>query len=279
MKKCKKIQSLLIQRAYSELDQRKADAVEKHLQSCEACRLQASRLQTFLEQTETYSRPEPETHFWSGYWERLAEKLDQSEQPRSKFTDLMKRRTRVLSWRVRPVLKTAVVAVVFLVIGVFVGRVVLKDTGPISFSDLAVQDASIQTISAEARANRYVERSKLLLLGFVNYDLASGSQYLLDFSHQQSISRQLADEASGLKAELSSPAQMQLYYLVSELEMILLQIANLDATNNLDGIELIQSSVDRKGLLFKINLHEIHSSDSEAVSSDPADESFSGNQI
>ncbi|MBN2029513.1 zf-HC2 domain-containing protein [bacterium] len=279
MTTCKKIQSLLIQRVYGELDQHEAEEVEKHIQSCEACRLHWSRLQAFLEQTETYSRPEPEPQFWSDYWHRLAEKIDQSEQPKSKVTDLIKRWVWFLSWRAQPFLKPAVIAVTCLVIGLFIGRVVLKNTGPIPSPDLAVQDASVLAVSAEVRANRYIERSKLLFLGFVNYDLESDNPYLLDLSYQQSISRKLADEASGLKEELNSPAQLQLYYLVSELEVILLQIANLDAMNDLDGIELIQSSVDRKGLLFKINLHEIHSTDSEAVSSNPANESSSGNQI
>ena len=79
-------------------------------------------------------------------------------------------------------------------------------------------------------------------------------------SHQKQISQQLVKEADLLKQQLKNPAQHRLRELIIELEVILLQIANLETTNDLTGIELIKSGIDRNGILLKINLEEMKES-------------------
>ena len=45
--------------------------------------------------------------------------------------------------------------------------------------------------------------------------------------------------------------------LVEELETILIEIANLEEQEDLPDIELIRDGVDRKGILLKINIHQM----------------------
>ena len=51
--------------------------------------------------------------------------------------------------------------------------------------------------------------------------------------------------------------QNQIYNLISDLEVILLQIANLESEYNLPAIEMVKNGVDRKGILLKINIEEM----------------------
>ena len=69
-----------------------------------------------------------------------------------------------------------------------------------------------------------------------------------------------------MKSELSSAEHLRLLDLISELEVTLLQIANLEADYDLQEVEIIQSGAERKALLFKINLNEIEIADQKSDS-------------
>ncbi len=114
------------------------------------------------------------------------------------------------------------------------------------------------------RAENYIERSKILLLALANFDPARKDSYGLDLPRQKEISRGLVAEAAFLKGDLQSPADRRLRELVSDLEVILLQIANLESENDLESVELVQRGVDERGLLMKINLNDMEREDRAA---------------
>ena len=45
--------------------------------------------------------------------------------------------------------------------------------------------------------------------------------------------------------------------LIDDLEVILLQIANLEAEHDVPAIELVRSGVDRRGILLKIQVEQM----------------------
>jgi hypothetical protein len=71
----------------------------------------------------------------------------------------------------------------------------------------------------------------------------------------------LIQQASTLKNDLNDPRYRRLRSLISELQVILLEIADLQAQGDLQGVDLIRSGVDRKGVLLKINLEQMRLSD------------------
>jgi hypothetical protein len=64
-------------------------------------------------------------------------------------------------------------------------------------------------------------------------------------------------ESGQLQADLEGPDQQRLRELVADLEVILLQIANLEAQHDMPGIEMVQHGVERSAILLKINLEEM----------------------
>ena len=80
---------------------------------------------------------------------------------------------------------------------------------------------------------------------------------LLNLTRQQEIARELIDESSALKAELTDADQRLLRVLIDDLEVILLQIANIEAGYDVPAIEMVKSGVDRRAILLKINLTEM----------------------
>ena len=131
----------------------------------------------------------------------------------------------------------------------------------------------VQTASLEARADRYLERSKVLLLGLVNMEPGQESR-LLNLEREREVAHELIEESGALKAELSDANQRLLRALIDDLEVILLQIANLEAQYDHSAIEMVQRGVDRRAILLKINVTEMHRDDAllqPAVVTTPVD--------
>jgi len=78
--------------------------------------------------------------------------------------------------------------------------------------------------------------------------------WLLD--RQVRLSRDLVNEIPVLRAELDPRADAALLELISELETVLLQTANLESGYGIVDIQLIQQGAQRKALLFKIDMGE-----------------------
>jgi hypothetical protein len=122
---------------------------------------------------------------------------------------------------------------------------------PVTITQAARPDSQIDV---SQRAFNYIQRSKLIVLAISNFDTENHDPYTLDLPYQQQVSRELVQEASWLKEELSGRHQRRLQELISDLEVILLQIANLETDSDVSTIELLQDGVKSRGILFKIHL-------------------------
>ena len=69
---------------------------------------------------------------------------------------------------------------------------------------------------------------------------------------------------------MKGSSNQQLQRLISEVQVILLQIANLEIENDISGIELIKDGVDRRGIFLKINIQEILNQDIKMEPDDKA---------
>ena len=94
----------------------------------------------------------------------------------------------------------------------------------------------------------------------MNFDPAKDDAETINLPHIQIISKQLANQAPALKADLKSPSQQQLKELVSDLQLIMLQIANLEAKKDIDGIDLIKEGVNSQNIFLKINIQQLFES-------------------
>ncbi len=125
----------------------------------------------------------------------------------------------------------------------------------ISFSLLdSIKSVTIKLISQ--RTEHYLEKSTILFLGIVNAE--SAREENSDWSTEKRVARNLMKEAAFLKGGLSRMKNERVKQLVEELELILLEIANLEEKQDVENIELIKSGIDRKALLLKIYLHDLN---------------------
>jgi hypothetical protein len=110
---------------------------------------------------------------------------------------------------------------------------------------------SISTSDATTRMSGYLRRSKTLLVGLTNMKPApTGS---VDLSTERKMSRELVQEARFLK---QLPLDDRSVRLLSDLEKIQIELANLDASYNAPEVELIRHGIRRENLLFKVRVSE-----------------------
>ena len=83
------------------------------------------------------------------------------------------------------------------------------------------------------KAQLFLQRSQVLLLGIVNADTD-------DLSKQKQISHDLIQQASTLQNDLKDPRYRRLRSLISELQVILLEIADLQKQGDLQGVDMFK---------------------------------------
>jgi len=259
MNKCKRCRSLLLEHFYGEMDTEKQKFFAQHLSVCEKCQTRFEEIEAVLQFTGQRVRPEPEQEFWDTYEQQLARRIEKEEASRLGCESSIEKRKRQFSiipkWAYQ-----AAAAVALIIIGVFLGRALFSPRVPGVQHAMKQPDPATQLQPAATLVHRsqdYIERSKLILLALVNFDSSEEDPYALDLPYQKQISKELVKEAGFLKEELAKSDQERLENLISSLEVILLQIANLESENDLDAIELVRDSIDNRGILMEINLSDI----------------------
>ncbi len=248
---CRTSKDRMIEALYGELGPSEKERFDEHLRSCLDCASEYSVLGATLRVMDRRERPDPGPAFWDGYWDRLSRRKVWEEAGESTRTSLGARLARVLSniprWSYQ-----AAGAAALLLVGVLIGSRLINTPGGTGRVDTAA--GSITPSGAVVQAENYIERSKVLLLGLVNYDAATEDAYAFDLGGKKTMSRELAAQAPAIRGALNARGQKRLRDLVSDLEVIMMQIANLGSGQDVEGVELIKQGVDRRGIFLKIDL-------------------------
>jgi len=243
---CRTSKDRMIEALYGELGPAEKDRFDEHLRSCPDCASEYSVLGATLRVMDRRERPDPGPAFWDGYWDRLSRRKVWEEAGEAPRTSLGARLARAFSGIPRWSYQAAG-AVGLILVGILIGSRLINPPAPLSTRAAGDNGAIVQ-------AENFVERSKVLLLGLVNYDAAKEDAYAFDLGGKKTMSRELAAQAPAIRGALNERGQKRLRDLVSDLEVIMMQIANLGSGQDVEGVELIKQGVDRRGIFLKIDL-------------------------
>ncbi len=206
-------------------------------------------------------RPDPGREFWDGYWDRLQARLAAEPEPGpvpepAPAAPRLVRRSRparrILAWAAWPAAAAVLVAA-----GILIGR---WSRGPVAV--VPGPETGLRAAGLDVRTGRYLDRSRRILLALTNYTPATKDPYGLDLPGQKAASNELVQEASSLRSDLAKARERKLERLVGDLETILRQIANLEASDDIDAVHIVQAGVAGRDLLFQINLAGLRIGDS-----------------
>jgi len=256
MNDCQKCRDLMIEDLYGELGPAGRKALDRHRGACPACAAEYLSLRGTLELMDERERPDPGPDFWDGYWDRLSRRIVWETTGESRRPSLLDRLGRLFPrlprWSYQLAGATALVLV-----GVLIGRLIVGPPSPTGTTTVARGPAAGAASPALVQAADFVERSKVLLLGLVNFDPAVEDAYAFDLDHKKAVSRELAAGAPALRKALAAGGEKRLRDLVSDLEVILMQIANLGAGQDVEGLEIVKQGVDQRGIFLRIDLDRL----------------------
>lgn len=258
MNNCKSCRKLFSQALYSELSEPEHEQFFLHLQECGKCHQEYAQMQKVLAAMNKKTQPELSPDYWERYWDKLDNVIKKSEVSANPVSEWWQNVRSNLRFEVRWVYQAAG-AVVILLAGLFIGRSYFgAENGLEQYAEKGrTSFYSGKNVELVNRTSSYIQRSKVLFWGLVNFDPETDDPFAINIPQQKKISNELLVEAGLLKNELDSSKQRRLFALVSDLELILLQIANLDAEFDLPSIEMVKSGVERRGVLLKINIEEM----------------------
>jgi Putative zinc-finger len=252
MSDCQKFEDRFVDALYGELDPSNQQSLNEHLKQCSRCRDLFASLQKTLQIMDDREHPELPDEYWKQYDSSLQKRIADAKPENVQWHTF----GRIPGWALK-----AAAAFILVGIGVLIGRYYMSPTTQPQISEVhRTVFPPVQRASMDPETKRFLERSQVLLIGIVNMEPEADGSYPADLTTQKKMSRDLIQEASVIKTKLKGPDKRRLNELVSDLELIMLQIANLEAENDQPEIEMVKSGVDRKGVLFKINLEQMRMS-------------------
>jgi hypothetical protein len=265
MKTHRTIQKNLYGYLRDELSAEDRRAVEAHVKSCGACtgelRMMHEAMDLLAQKARRPSEQRSELYWqqFAGTVERRIQTESIKEEPHSfvgRLLDLVVENRKPFSFGFASALTLMVLA--FAVWSLWIKAPAPDQTASNSAGQRSTgQQANIQKTAMEIRAADYLEQSKVLLIGIMNTDTKSLVQSKSFLQRQRDISRTLVRESQEISSGLTEPSQQRLRELVSDLGLILVQIANLETEHSVQGVEIVKGGVERNGILFKINLEEM----------------------
>lgn len=277
MKACEHVREQFAEALYGELDPARQQHLDRHLAGCQDCAARFAALRATLDVMSQRRRAQPDPDFWA----RFAGRLDARVAADAVNNDLRSRvGSSLLSFRRRSggdgrwAWQAAAAALALVAVGIALGRLSMSPApeklAPVPEAAALEPPATQEAASLRLRVDRYMQRSQTLLLGVVNLDASADGVESLDFAPYQRVSQELIGQAPLLERELSDAGERRLAELVAELELILSQIASLEARQDLEGVEVIQEGVDRQALLFRIHLESSRTGGREEPSTEPS---------
>jgi hypothetical protein len=255
MNKCKKYKDSFPEALFGELSTEDNQIFQTHLSKCSECNKEFAKYQGTLKIMDEREQPELTPDYWERYWGKLETEIVVSESASPSFLKWWSHKLNSFRFEIKYAYQFAG-AVALLMVGIFIGSYFTNNQENIVVNNMDIFPSDMN-VELTNRTSNYLQKSKILLLGLVNFDPELDDPYAIDLPQHKQISRELITESNYLKDRMETSQQNQMFNLISDLEVILLQIANLETEHNLPAIEIVKSGVERKGILLQINIEEM----------------------
>lgn len=238
--KCESCQIKMTDAVYDNNDLLSDSVLNTHLEQCLECREYLSELQASVASLKSQGISNqnfddiPQRAQLDVLWEELQPALDKVDA--EKFRQLPKKSYKAVAASFIAIAASLVV---------FIG-VLQSPNSPITQPNVADNSINPEVMN-------YLDRAQVMLLQVAN----SSSPQAMDIPLSQSFARDMALEASFLNGDNNSRVNSGQRKLLKDIEFLLTQIANLDESNAALGVDLLQSFLEEKNILFKIRMLEL----------------------
>ncbi len=236
MKPCKEYLDTLIDGSFFKLPENQQKKIEQKIAQDPECFGEFKKMKKTIELVKNNTIAEPDQSYWDSYWDRLDQRMsnEQTKESKNYWPALFK-------------------AAAFIIGGIFIGYLLFNNSDSEKLVKSS-QKTNARQVALNNETAELLEDSKILLLGIVNLDADDKTATKIDFSFQKKVSANLLRKTADLKQMLQDSPNRRVISLLSDLEIILMQISNLDNEFDLPAIEIIRNGATDQSILFKINM-------------------------
>lgn len=275
MNECKKSNLLFDEIFFNEISRSDKKFIDKHLKKCGKCRNGLNENTAMLSGITLNEYKEPRSEFWNNYTSNLndrmlSEGLLEDEKSLNKSDKINELIHQISNWfKNIPASRWALqgsVVIALLLIGVLIGRNFFSPVVPstndsnLFKEDIVFADNPGPNKAILQRTSNFIDRSRVILLAIDNFDLETEDSEAINLFNQQRVSRNLVKQAALIKEDLSNFKQHRLKSLIGDLEIILLQIANIDSGSEMETIKLVKGNKYIHGMLYRIRINDLRRS-------------------
>jgi hypothetical protein len=234
---CQKYLDALSDGSYENMSAGEKKDFEQNLKQNPDCLEEFEKMKKTLLIVKENKMPDPGEKYWDTFYDRMETRLDAPSTPKSHWPLLMR-------------------AAAFIIGGIFIGYLLFDKPADIAIDNTS-HNPDIKQAALVQKTADMLEDSKVLLLGIANFSSPDSGSEKIDFSFQQEMSNTLLLQTADLKKQLAKSKNRRVIRLISDLEIILMQIANLEEEFDLPAIEMIRDGANEQSILFKINMERM----------------------
>ena len=239
-------QELLILYLEDELDAQTRRDLETRLAIEPELEAELEELKALFGQVEETLPQEPDRQYWSNFYSRLQPKLEKKSLL-EKFQDWMVPGHGMNYGRAAAALATLVIAV-----GVMLYFTVLKHEPQQKITITEVKIEKTESIMSQV-VNKHLDKSRLLLEEMVNIaDSGENLEERLEYTKLKG--QRLLGINRAYQAAAKKKGNVELEQLLSDLELVLLEIANINIEDASYTIPSLKKVIRKKNLLIKIEI-------------------------
>lgn len=229
-----------------ELTPEEAARFEKRLAEDEELAAELDDLRRSIALVEESVPPEPDRQYWHSFYARLQPRLEQ-KSAWQRFTEWL-----MPSQGLRLATAFGTLAVIFIVAGVLITQTLINSQ-PVEL----VQKATVKIKRAEGYLQNVIAdhlyRSRLLLQEMIN--ISDGGNNISELlTETRSRGEELLSDNRTYRMAAQRQNDVDLEELLDELEMVLVEIANLDPGEADYTLPTVRKIIQKKNLLIKIEI-------------------------
>jgi hypothetical protein len=228
---CEEFKNAIVVRIYGELPAEREDALQRHVRECSACARVYARtldLQHVLDADDEV--PEPD---WEEAWRVIRER---SQKKRWRLPVLF-------GWPAKRFAMAAAAVVVVFVFGVWAGRSIFLT--PVEPEPAAGKRGYPSVTSVAA----YTETLEPLLIDFTNRGGRPQSDEMTELTTRVAV--EMLAQTRLIKRAAQQRGDEHLYFLLEDIELVLISIANLGGQNG-DVAGQLDQVIKNKEILFRL---------------------------
>ena len=233
-----------------ELHERKK--IEAHAASCAVCNRELEELRDLIE-NPLPTLGEPSDERTPAYWNDFASEVERRIQEID--GQRLVRQFSLWDWLNSLLVfnKSQVITIgsVLAVVCAAISLWLLHTPLPVEEKIVSPPIVSAQFAEVDQKVSNYLHKSKTLLVGISNLDLARDNS--IDLTTEKKVSRQLVREARYLHDQ---PLDIRSARLIGDLEKIQIEIGTMKDYGAVPHIEMVRNGIYRENLLFKIRMAE-----------------------